>query len=72
MEEKHLTPLKAIRIKCLECAGRPKEVRLCETSGCSLYIFRMGKNPNRSGIGGKSGSSAEKSPTQVVLQEEIR
>ena len=46
-----LTPLKAIRKHCLDCAGRPGEVRKCQTDGCFLFIYRMGKNPARSGIG---------------------
>lgn len=43
-----MTPLKAIRKKCLECCcGQYKEVRLCPSKDCSLYPFRFGKNPNR-------------------------
>lgn len=45
------TPLKAMRAKCLDCAGRPKEVRHCPAIDCPLWPFRMGKNPNRKGIG---------------------
>ncbi len=48
---KVLPPLKAIRQHCLSCAGRPKDVRMCDTSDCFLFSFRMGKNPNRAGIG---------------------
>lgn len=49
-----MKPLKAIRAKCLECmCGVPKEVRLCPSTDCPLYQFRMGNNPNRTGIGGK-------------------
>jgi hypothetical protein len=48
-----LTPVKAIRVKCLDCSGgRPKEVRLCESVDCPLHRFRFGRNPNRSGKGG--------------------
>lgn len=47
-----MTPLKAIRAKCLDCrCGNSAEVRRCPCSGCSLYVFRLGKNPNRAGIG---------------------
>ena len=43
---KILTPLKAIRAKCLECcAGQTREVRLCHMVWCSLYPYRMGKRP---------------------------
>jgi hypothetical protein len=42
-----MTPIKAIRIKCLDCSAESeKEVRLCPILTCSLYPFRMGKNPN--------------------------
>lgn len=51
---KHPSPLKAIRAKCIDCsAGVAKEVRECVVTDCSLYPFRMGKNPNRAGIGGE-------------------
>ena len=47
-----LTPLKAIRKKCLDCSGHSqKEVRECVIPGCPLYPYRMGKNPARKGIG---------------------
>jgi hypothetical protein len=46
------TPVKAIRQKCLDCAGSPKEVRLCGTSNCPLHPYRLGRHPGRSGIGG--------------------
>ena len=49
-----LSPLKAIRAKCLDCmADQPAEVRLCPCENCPLYPYRMGHNPNRKGIGGK-------------------
>lgn len=42
-----MTPVKAIREKCLDCCGgSPQEVRLCPAQGCALHPFRMGKNPN--------------------------
>jgi len=44
MEEDKLTRKKAIRLKCLDCmAGQVKEVRLCSSRDCPLWIFRMGK-----------------------------
>ena len=46
MEEKRLTPIKAIRAKCLECScGNNAEVRECVIPSCPLYPYRMGKNP---------------------------
>lgn len=46
MEEKRLTPIKAIRAKCLECScGNNAEVRECVIPSCPLYPYRMGHNP---------------------------
>lgn len=46
MEEKRITPLKAIRLKCLDCmCGNAAEVRRCDLTDCSLHPFRFGKNP---------------------------
>lgn len=40
---KVLTPITAIREKCLECSNwSPKEVRLCAIQNCVLYPFRLG------------------------------
>lgn len=42
-----MTPMKAIRAKCLDCCcGQYKEVELCPCSDCSLHPYRFGKNPN--------------------------
>lgn len=42
-----LTPMKAIRAKCLDCmCGQANEVKLCPSEDCSLYPYRLGKNPN--------------------------
>ena len=55
---KKLTPVKAIRHKCLECqANRYSLVRNCEEKGCPLHRFRLGRNPNHSGCIPKSGDS---------------
>ena len=51
MEEKRISALKAIRIKCLDCCcGIKKDVKSCKELDCPLYPFRLGKNPNRAGI----------------------
>ena len=48
MEEKRISPLKAIRLKCLDCCcGSSNEVKLCPARGCPLHPFREGINPNR-------------------------
>ena len=52
-----LTPMKAIRAKCLDCCcGQASEVSKCTITNCPLYFYRFGKNPNRKGIGNTSGS----------------
>ena len=44
--EVNLSPLKAIRLNCLDCAGfSSDEVKKCVIPNCSLYPFRFGKNP---------------------------
>lgn len=44
-----LTPIRAIRAKCLDCSGgQPKEVRLCPIKNCALWPYRMGKRPRKS------------------------
>lgn len=41
-----LTPIKAIRAKCLDCSGwSTKEVRECQHDECVLYPYRLGKRP---------------------------
>ena len=45
---KTLTPIKAIRAKCLDCSCyQPKEIRLCPVIKCPLWPYRMGKRPKR-------------------------
>lgn len=54
----NMTPLKAIRAKCLDCCcGQSFEVKMCTCTECPLYPYRLGKNPNRKGIGGKPNLS---------------
>jgi hypothetical protein len=41
-----LTPIKAIRAKCVDCSGgQLGEVRLCPVTTCALWPYRMGKRP---------------------------
>jgi hypothetical protein len=50
---RRLTPVRAIREKCLDCScGSVYEVTHCRITSCALWTFRLGKNPNRAGIGG--------------------
>ncbi len=42
-----MSPLKAIRAKCLDCSGgSATEARECPCKGCELYPYRFGKRPN--------------------------
>jgi len=48
---KYLTPLKAIREKCLDCSAENRaDVRHCPVIRCPLFNFRFGKNPNLKGV----------------------
>jgi hypothetical protein len=45
---KPMTPMMAIRAKCLDCcAGLAQEVRYCVSTGCPSWPYRMGSNPFR-------------------------
>lgn len=58
MNVKRLTPIKAIRAKCLDCSGDSrKEVRLCPIHTCPIYPYRMGKRPKA----GEQGQESKKS-----------
>lgn len=47
-EDRPESPLKAIKLFCLECCGYQRdEVKSCTASACPLYCFRDGKNPYR-------------------------
>lgn len=44
----NMTPMRAIRAKCLDCCGGIRdEVKRCTAIKCPLHAFRSGKNPNR-------------------------
>lgn len=56
-----LTPMRAIRQKCLECsAGSTKEIRECPVLKCGLYAYRSGHRPKDEEFT-VDGSSEEKS-----------
>lgn len=62
-----LTPLRAIRAACLDCcAGQRTEVRECHLEDCPLWPYRMGRNPQRAGIGGKPRLSASFQTSKAV------
>lgn len=42
-----LTPMKAIRARCLDCSGGSvKDVRECPITDCPLHEYRLGHRPN--------------------------
>ncbi|RJQ26664.1 MAG: hypothetical protein C4589_09485 [Peptococcaceae bacterium] len=56
----HITPIKAIRKKCLDCScGQAAQVRGCQVKDCPLFAFRLGRNPNRRGIGNRAASAPQ-------------
>lgn len=40
-----VTPIKAIRAKCLDCCYNAHEVKMCVSIKCPLHPFRFGKVP---------------------------
>ena len=52
-------PLKAIRVKCLDCqAHQYKKVRFCDITECSLWYFRFGRMPQT--VIRKEGEASER------------
>src|SRR5689334_11994705 len=47
MGHEAMSPMAAIRAKCLDCAGTSDEVRRCVAMTCPSWPFRTGKNPWR-------------------------
>lgn len=48
MEQRQLTPIKAIRAKCLDCCcDSNNEVKCCTVTQCALWPYRLGRNPYR-------------------------
>lgn len=55
-----LTPLRAIRAKCLDCsAGSYKEVRLCLDTNCPLWPYRLGRRPKTPSLAKTHGLGGE-------------
>jgi hypothetical protein len=64
-----ITTLAAIRRRCLDCSGNsPAEVKGCTHTGCDLWPFRLGHNPNRAGLG-NFAHLAGKTPTHGLIQD---
>jgi hypothetical protein len=67
-----MTPMKAIRAKCLDCCcGQSNEVRLCPISDCSLWPYRDGHNPARKGLGNKNASFLPNSAHDFEASAEV-
>ena len=44
----HPTPLKAIRLMCIDCCGgNRKAPKTCTAKSCPLYLFRNGRKPQK-------------------------
>lgn len=55
-----MTPLKAIRLKCIDCCGGQRlEPKRCSARDCPLWEYRLGHNPKRKGRGGAFSSHVE-------------
>jgi len=49
---KVLTPVKAIRAKCLDCSNLQwSEVKRCPIKSCVLYPYRLGHRPKKDADG---------------------
>jgi len=45
-EQKILTPIKAIRAKCLDCSNNQwTEVERCPVTKCALHPYKLGHRP---------------------------
>lgn len=53
-----LRPLQVIKAHCIACGGHEEHPRDCTVTDCKLFPFRLGKNPNRAGIGNHSPNQA--------------
>lgn len=43
---KSITPMKAIRLKCLDCVnGQIQEINKCQITKCPLWNYRTGHRP---------------------------
>lgn len=66
-----MTPIKAIRAKCLECSnGSYKEVRLCPASDCPLYAYRFGHRPKEIKEPNEDTDKEKTSDSPIVSEKE--
>lgn len=63
-----MTPMKAIRAKCLDCCcGSAKEVRLCTVVKCPLYVYRFGHRPDPANYTGEDGIEEKSSDSPHIF-----
>jgi len=62
--------LRIIRQHCLWCMGGSSVlVRNCHSAGCRLHLYRLGKNPKKSGMGGRKWNfEARKSEIGISIR----
>lgn len=66
-----LTPMKAIRKKCLECSsGQSKEVKLCTIKTCPLYAYRNGHRPKDDEFTIENGLEEKTQATRGFISKE--
>lgn len=62
LNDKSLSPLKRIKLHCLDCTESRQEVKDCtgklfsEVRLCYLHPYRLGHNPKRKGTGNRKGN----------------
>ena len=57
---KLLTPMKAIRAKCVNCCcGDYREVRECKIDTCPLHPYRHGHRPKEAPVNNESQAETE-------------
>jgi hypothetical protein len=59
-----MSPLQALRARCLDCCGQEKEVALCPAADCPSWPFRMGTDPWR-----KPASEARREAARRTMAE---
>ena len=63
-----ITPLKAIRLKCLDCTcNQAKEVTLCTVTNCPLYAFRTGHRPQKGNYTNTESYNEKTAPTTAKI-----
>ncbi len=67
---KTTSPLRAIRLKCLDCTcGSQKEVEACPIVKCPLHPFRAGKNPYRKPISEERRAAASERMKNLMAKK---